>query len=62
MQFLYTLLTKTPCSNCNTNLESHTNRQLIQCANAELSKINISLESDSTPESSDETPTGGFII
>jgi|TARA_B110000495_G_C22355543_1_gene233355 transcription initiation factor IIE alpha subunit len=55
------IVENTPCPNCKNYLENHTNEQIIQCANNELKKIN-SLESDSTPKSSEETPTGGFII
>jgi transcription initiation factor IIE alpha subunit len=49
------------CPHCENDLQFHTNEQIIQCANNELKKL-TSLESDSTPKSSEETPTGGFII
>ena len=55
------IVKNTPCPNCSKYLENHTNEQIIICANAELRKLN-SLESDSTPKSSEETPTGGFIL
>lgn len=51
----------TPCPNCTGYLENHSNEQIIICANAELKKL-IPLESDSTPKSSEETPTGGFML
>ncbi len=49
------------CPQCNNDLVTHTNEQIIISANAEKKKLN-SLESDSTPKSSEETPTGGFIL
>ena len=55
----------TLCPNCEKNLEEHTNEQLQQCALSELSKINrknITFDTDSTLESSAETPRGGFIL
>jgi transcription initiation factor IIE alpha subunit len=55
------IVENTPCPNCENDLQLHTNEQIIQCANNELKKL-TSLESDSTPKSSEETPTGGFII
>jgi len=55
------IVENTPCPNCSKYLESHSNEQIIICANAELKKLD-SLESDSTPKSSEETPTGGFIL
>jgi len=51
----------TQCPNCKIDLQTHTDHQILKCAQNELLKLN-SLESDSTPESSDETPTGGFTI
>ncbi len=55
------IVENTPCPNCENDLQLHTNEQIIQCANNELKKIN-SLESETNPKSSEETPTGGFII
>ncbi len=58
-------MSNTLCPNCKNNLEEHSNEKIHQCALLELSKINrknITLETDSTLESSVETPTGGFIL
>jgi hypothetical protein len=49
------------CPYCGRELLLHNNEELKICASNELKKL-TSLESDSTPKSSEETPTGGFII